>query len=115
MDVFTCMVCQQGEAEDEEIASMIQIESAAFAAWGKFGKGKGKGKFGKGKGKGKGKSGGKGKSAGHKGKHTRTRQGAEICNVWNAGAGACGSLGVGSQCPAGRAHRTGPARPRCAA
>ena len=48
------MVCRDDKAEDEEIATMIQIENAAFAAWGKFGKGKGKSK-GKSKGKGKGK------------------------------------------------------------
>ena len=52
LDVFTCMACQ--EAEPEDIATMVQVETTAFAAWDRFGKGKARGK-GKGKGKRKGK------------------------------------------------------------
>ena len=49
LDGFTCMICQG--AEESDMASLIQIETTAYQAWGKFGKGKGKGKGKKGNGR----------------------------------------------------------------
>ena len=42
MDVYTCMLCNSEDIDDETVAFLVQSETTALVAWSKKGKGKGK-------------------------------------------------------------------------